>query len=213
VTPSLTRNTLDHPFDPTEGSRQGVSAEFAGLGGDTDFVKLELEARWFIPMWQVLGRRLVWSTGGEIGWGLGDSGQSGEELPVFERYFPGGINSIRGFKTRSLGPEQETPDNGDTHTGAREKEEIGGSQQLILNNELIIPLLKDVGVKGVLFFDCGNAFLADEGIDLGDLRYAAGWGIRWLSPFGPLRIEVGYPLDRQRGEKSSVVQFAFGSPF
>ena len=94
-----------------------------------------------------------------------------------------------------------------------DEEEIGGSQQIIFNNELIIPLLTEVGVKGVLFFDCGNAFLADDGIDFGDLRYAAGWGIRWLSPFGPLRIEIGYPLDRQEGEKSSVFQFAFGSPF
>jgi outer membrane protein insertion porin family len=211
VTPSLVRNTLDHPFDPTDGSRQSASAEFAGLGGDTDFVKLELEARWYVPTWTVVGRKLVWAVGGEVGWGLGDSGRSGEELPVFERYFPGGINSIRGFKTRSLGPTQDVLD--DDRQTIVDEEEIGGSQQLIFNNELIIPLLTEVGVKGVLFFDCGNAFLADDGITFGDLRYAAGWGIRWLSPFGPLRIEIGYPLDRREGEKSSVFQFAFGSPF
>jgi outer membrane protein insertion porin family len=70
-----------------------------------------------------------------------------------------------------------------------------------------------VGVKGVLFFDVGNAFLANDGIDFGDLRYAAGWGIRWLSPFGPLRIELGYPLNEKKGDKTSLVQFAFGSPF
>ena len=211
IKPSVSRNTLDHPFDPTEGSRQSLSSEFAGLGGDSDFVKVELEARWFIPAGTVAGRKLVWATGGEVGWGLGDSGESGEELPAFERYFPGGINSIRGFPARSLGPTQTFPI--DDRTGRMTTQEIGGSQQLILNNELIIPLLTEVGVKGVLFFDCGNAFRASDGIDFGDLRYAAGWGIRWLSPFGPLRIEIGYPLDRKHGEDAQVFQFAFGSPF
>jgi outer membrane protein insertion porin family len=97
---------------------------------------------------------------------------------------------------------------GDDH-----REEIGGSQQLIFNNELIFPIFKEVGVKGVVFFDAGNAFLAGDGIDVTDLRYAVGWGIRWLSPFGPLRIELGYPIGKREGEKTQVIQFAFGSPF
>jgi len=84
---------------------------------------------------------------------------------------------------------------------------------LVVNNELILPLVPDAGIKGVLFFDTGNAFSAQNGIDFGDLRYAVGWGLRWLSPFGPLRIEVGYPLDPRKGESSSVVLFSFGAPF
>jgi outer membrane protein insertion porin family len=128
VTPSLTRNTLDHPYDPTEGSRQSLSAQFAGVGGETNFVKLELEARWFVPLITVIERQLVWSIGGEVDWGLGEEGESGEELPVFERYFPGGINSVRGFEPRSLGPTQLVPD---SRTGREHREEIGGSQQLI----------------------------------------------------------------------------------
>ena len=91
-------------------------------------------------------------------------------------------------------------------------ETVGGSQQLIFNNDLIFPILQDVGVKGVLFFDAGNAFTAADGIDLGGLRLAIGWGIRWLSPLGPLRIEVGYPLDRKPDESASVVLFSFGAP-
>jgi outer membrane protein insertion porin family len=210
VTPSLTRNTLDHPYDPTEGSRQSISAELAGLGGDTEFTKIEIEGRWFVPLFTVIERELVWSVGGEVGWGIGEDGTSGEDLPVFERYFPGGINSVRGFEPRSLGPRQRVFDARDD----RERlEEIGGSNEFIVNNELIIPLLKEVGVKGVLFFDVGNAFLAEDGIDFSDLRYAVGWGIRWLSPFGPLRIELGYPLNEKEGDDTSLIQFAFGSPF
>jgi outer membrane protein insertion porin family len=211
MSPSLTRNTLDHPYDPTEGSRQSLSAEFAGLGGETKFIKLELEARFFVPLVTVLERQLVWAIGGEVGWGVGEDGSSGEDLPVFERYFPGGINSIRGFEPRSLGPKQEVVV--DDRTGRTRGEEIGGSNEFIVNNELIFPILKEVGVKGVLFFDAGNAFLAEDGIDFSDLRYAVGWGIRWLSPFGPLRIELGYPLNEEPGDKTSVIQFAFGSPF
>ncbi len=211
ITPSLIRSTLDHPFDPTRGSRQVFSAEFAGLGGETDFFKIEFTGRWFFPVAELGAKRtLIYSVGGNIGYGLGDSGASGKELPVFERYFPGGINSVRGFDTRTLGPRQEVCDT----TGATcVQSETGGSQQLIFNNELILPLVPDAGIKGVVFFDAGNAFLAEDGIDFTNLRYAVGWGLRWLSPFGPLRIEVGYPLERREGESSSVVLFSFGAPF
>ncbi|RMF25099.1 MAG: outer membrane protein assembly factor BamA, partial [Deltaproteobacteria bacterium] len=148
ITPSLIRSTLDHPFDPTRGSRQVFSAEFAGLGGETDFFKIEFTGRWFFPVAEIGSKRtLVYSVGGNLGYGLGDSGASGKELPVFERYFPGGINSVRGFDTRTLGPKQEVCDT----TGATcVNSETGGSQQLIFNNELIIPLVPDAGIKGVL---------------------------------------------------------------
>ena len=153
---------------------------------------------------------MVHSLGVRLGCGLGDSGASEEELPLFKRYFPGGINSVRGYDTRSLGPEEEfREDDGVSYV----KEAIGGSQQLIITNELIFPVLADAGLKAVVFVDAGNAFTASGGIDLGDLRYAVGWGIRWLSPMGPLRIEVGYPLDPKDGEDSSIVQFSLGAPF
>ena len=92
-------------------------------------------------------------------------------------------------------------------------EEIGGSQQIILNNELIFPILQDAKFKGVIFFDAGNAFLADPGIQLSEIRMAAGWGFRWLSPFGPLRVEVGYPINKAPNADTQVVLFSFGSPF
>lgn len=212
VIPSLFRNTLDHPFDPTSGSRQSIAAEIAGLGGDSDFWKVDVSGRWFFPMGEVWGEReVVFSVGATAGYGLGQSGESGEELPVFERYFPGGINSVRGFDTRELGPTQQVcPKQGIDDDCS--DEQIGGSSQLVINNEFIVPLIPDVGVKAVAFFDIGNAFLADDAFDPGEYRYAAGWGIRWLSPFGPLRVEVGYPLDKKDGEDSPVILFSFGAP-
>ncbi|MFQ5476989.1 MAG: outer membrane protein assembly factor BamA [Candidatus Binatia bacterium] len=213
ISPRLTRNTLDHPFDPTRGSRQVLRAEIAGLGGKSDFFKLEFTGRWFMPVWETKGgREFIYSLGGSVSYGLGDTGKSGKELPLFERYFPGGINSVRGYDPRSLGPSEEFCDN----TGASRNcftESIGGSQQLIVNNELIIPIFKDAGLKGVLFVDGGNSFSADNGLDPTDLLYAVGWGVRWLSPMGPLRIEVGYPLNPREQDNGSVVSFSFGAPF
>ncbi len=210
ISPRLIRSTLDHPFDPARGSRQVLSAEFAGLGGESDFIKLEASGRWYWPVFRTKGGRIfVYSLGTTLGYGIGDSGTSGEELPLFERYFPGGINSHRGFETRTLGPTGVTIDDGEIIN----EEEIGGSSQLIFNNDFLIPIIPDAGFKGVLFFDAGNAFTAEDGLDVGDLRYAVGWGIRWLSPLGPLRVEIGYPLDPEDDEDSSVVQFSFGAPF
>ena len=89
---------------------------------------------------------------------------------------------------------------------------FGGSQQLIFNNEIIFPIVPALGVKGVLFCDAGNAFLASEGISFSGMRVSVGAGIRWLSPIGPLRIEVGFPLNAQTGDQIQRIQFSFGGP-
>ena len=211
IIPSFVRNTLNHAFDPTRGSRQSVSAEIAGLGGSAEYFKLDAQARWYWPLFKALGEReFVYSFAAAMGYGLGESGRSGEELPVFDRYFPGGINSNRGFDSRSMGPTQEVCD----EFGARcDDEEIGGSNQLLFNNDFIIPVVPDAGVKAVLWGDIGNAFLAEDAFDVTDLRYATGVELRWLSPFGPLRISYGFNLDPKNNEDGQVILFSFGGPF
>ncbi len=209
IRPLITRNTLNSLYDPTRGSNEEFSVEYAGLGGETEFIKIDARARFYWPIYKsnLLGT-FVYSIGGAFGYGHG-FGNTGSELPLFERYFPGGINSIRGFRTRTLGPREpiRNPQGEETDT-----DPIGGSLQLIVNNEIIFPIVEQLGLKGVVFFDTGNAWLNDQGYDLGDLRYAVGGGIRWLSPLGPIRIEIGFPLDRKSFEKSSVVLFSFGAP-
>jgi outer membrane protein insertion porin family len=156
---------------------------------------------------------------GDLGYGLGDSGESGKELPLFERYFPGGINSNRGYQVRSLGPRQiviERTNGQDclrTTKGACDLDEIGASQQLMFNNELIFPVVPDAGLKMALFLDVGEGFLADDGIDLLKLRPATGAEVRWLSPLGPVRVSAGFPLDRREDDDSFVILFSFGTPF
>ncbi|MEO2167608.1 MAG: outer membrane protein assembly factor BamA [bacterium] len=210
IAPSFLRNTLNHAFDPTEGSYQDISLEFAGIGGNTAYVRAEARARWFIPVLQVgsLGP-LVFSTGGRFGWGIGEDGISGREIPLIERYFPGGINSVRGFEVRTLGPREDAYGPQGEYLGS---EPVGGTNQLIVQSEFIIPLVPQLGLRGVIFFDMGNAWLQQDGIDFGNLRYSVGGGVRWLSPFGPLRIEFGVPLNLGPNEESEGILFSFGAP-
>jgi len=212
ITPSLTRNTLNHAFDPTGGSRQTFSAEFSGLGGDTDFVKLDLSGRWYWPVFKMPAstRSMLYSLGTSIGYGWGESGRSGEDLPVFDRYFPGGMNSHRAFNARDMGPTQEVCDEFGDHC---DREKIGGSAELLVNNEIIVPIVPDAGVNLVLWCDIGQAYLKDDAYDLSELKYGVGPEVRWLSPFGPLRISYGWNLFPENGEDRSIVLFSFGSPF
>ncbi len=220
IIPRIFRDTRNHPFDPTRGSMQDLSVEIAGLGGNTRFIKAETRARWYVPVYKhdALGE-LTFSTGWNLGFGYGYGGQ--REIPLFERYFPGGINTVRGYRIRtmgprvalfdqSLGPASTCPTGSLTCGRFLGTDVIGGSSQLIINNELIFPLVKSLGLKGVVFFDAGNAFSAAQGIDFNELRMSAGAGIRWLSPIGPLRIEIGVPLNERESDDTQTVQFSFG---
>jgi outer membrane protein insertion porin family len=208
LTPRLYRDTRNHPFDPTAGSLQDLSFEFAGLGGQSKFVRLEARTRFYYPFYRSENwGTFVYSLGAQLGYGQGFGGRT--ELPLFERYFPGGINSVRGFRILSLGQRVPLMDPFGNNLG---RTSIGGSQQLIFNNDLIFPIVESIGLKGVVFFDAGNAFLAARGIDPGNLRLASGAGIRWLSPIGPLRIEVGFPLNPRVGDDRQTVMFSFGGP-
>jgi len=212
ITPRFLRDTRNHPFDPTAGSLQDLGIEVAGIGGSSKFIKLEARGRWYYPFYRSESwGTFVASTGGTLGYGFGYGDD--RELPLFERYFPGGINSVRGFRILSLGPRNlifgEEPSDG------FDRESIGGSQQLIFNNELIVPIVESMGLKAVGFFDAGNAFSAADGIEFTGsrgMRMAAGGGIRWLSPIGPLRLEIGFPLNPRVGDDEQAFMFSFGGP-
>jgi outer membrane protein insertion porin family len=210
ITPRVSRNTLNHAFDPTAGSFQDFSVELAGLGG-TQFVKMEARERWYYTFLRTksLGD-FTYSLGAALGYGIGNEGLNGDELPLFERYFPGGINSIRGFETRTLGPREVRKN---IFGQVVDTTPIGGSEQVILNNEIIFPIVQGIGLKGVVFVDAGNAYSAEDGITIDETRVSAGAGLRWLSPLGPFRIELGKPLVSKKFDEESLVLFSFGGPF
>ena len=226
IIPRIFRDTRNNLLDPTTGSYQDLSLEVAGLGGDSQFINAQSRARFYVPVLNIaaLGAPIVFATGWNLGYGFGYGSQP--ELPLFERYFPGGINSVRGFQVRSLGPTnlvtqqaQGLPENQcplgmppNECAALFRRDVIGGSQQLIFNNEIIFPILVSLGVKGVVFCDAGNAFTVSEGINFDGMRVSVGGGIRWLSPIGPLRIEAGFPLNAQTGDQVQRIQFSFGGP-
>lgn len=192
---TLRYDSRDRQFNPTEGGNHSLSIEYAGLGGDIGFTKYMAEAGQYFP--------LFWDTVGFIHGRAGYVEQNTNgKLPDYERFYLGGMNSLRGFDWRDISSYDE---NGD---------KIGGDKFVQMNVEYLIPLVKEAGVVGVLFFDIGNVYNDDEDWDLGLTRESAGFGFRWYSPMGPIRIENGYILDPREGEDSGGRwEFTMGSAF
>jgi outer membrane protein insertion porin family len=193
---SFVRDTRDNFMNPTRGNRTSLAGEYAGgiLGGDNYFLKYELEHSTYVPLfWKLVG--MVHGEYGRI------QGFDGRVPPIYEKFFLGGILTLRGFPFRGVGPKDE---NGDPK---------GGYSQLYFNTELIIPIAPEQGFNLVLFYDTGNAWDKDEKVTLDSFRQSAGFGIRWMSPIGPFRLELGYILDRKDGESKSDWGFMIGNFF
>jgi outer membrane protein insertion porin family len=215
VTPGLSYDSRDHFFAPTEGTKSAFSIKMAGLGGDTRFIKSDVSGRWHYPLLKdpKWGGNWVLALGGQLGYGIGlaerDNGT--KDLPLFERYFLGGINSVRGFAERSLGPRAPSNCRPRTPGGdpiCRDTDVIGGEKAMVLSSEILFPIMEEYGIRGVAFFDMGNAF---EDFSFADLRKSVGAGVRWMSPFGPLRVELGFPLNNKPDDETSVLGFSIGS--
>ena len=189
VTLTLVRDTKDDQIFPSKGSKNSVSVEHTGtiFMGDVSFTKYTGTSSWFFP----LPLENVFAVRGRAGY---MQPNEGKEIPVYQRFYLGGMNSLRGL--RDIGPVDDQND------------PIGGETMLNFTTELVFPLLKDAGIKGVVFFDTGNAW--NSGYHLGDMRKTAGTGVRWYSPIGPLRLEWGYVLDRKEGESPSRWEFTIG---
>lgn len=192
---ALRHDTRDDAFFPSEGIVANLSTELAGgpLGGTTYFVKYEGD----IVKFFALPLNTTFSLRGSLGY---VQGHSGNKMPVYVRYFLGGMNTIRGFETRTISPKDEITD-----------DLIGGTTKMVGNAEFVFPLIEEQKIKGVLFFDAGNAY--DGQIDFRDIRMGAGGGIRWFSPMGPLRLELGVNLDPRTGEASQQWDFTIGTLF
>ncbi|MEW6673774.1 MAG: outer membrane protein assembly factor BamA [Thermodesulfobacteriota bacterium] len=195
ITASISYDSKDRMFNPTEGSEHILRYQYAGLGGNIGFSKITAETGWYIPLfWGVVN-----FLHGKAGYVAENSGML---LPDYERFYLGGMNSVRGYDWRGIHAVDE---NGD---------EIGGDKFVQFNFEILIPLIKKQGVVGVLFYDTGDVYGTDESISFSDLRESVGYGIRWFSPIGPIRLENGYILNPREGEKTGGRwEFTMGSAF
>ncbi|MDD2904149.1 MAG: BamA/TamA family outer membrane protein [Syntrophales bacterium] len=191
---TLRRDSRDAIFNPTRGSDNSFNIEMAGLGGDTAFLRYIVESGWYFPLW--------WKTVGVIHGRLGYMMRlPWGALPAYEKFYLGGIDSIRGFKYADISPR-------DPVTGER----IGGDKFVQLNLEYRFPLIKKLGVTGTVFFDAGNVYGSNQAF-FSSMRTSVGCGFRWFSPMGPLRVEWGYNLRPKSWEKHSAWEFTVGSQF
>jgi len=177
----------------------------------------------------------VWSFVGKLNveWGLITS-RDGLGVPIFERYFLGGITDVRGFPIQSIGPRVGSPSSYNDPTFGTVPERgvaFGGNMQAYTNLEIEFPIIESVGIKGVVFTDAGNAWnmeqslcepaprfddeqIAPCGVHPLQLRTSWGFGVRWFSPLGPLRFEWGFPFNpRPPYEDDVEFQFTVGNAF
>ncbi len=133
-------------------------------------------------------------------------------VPIFERFFLGGINTVRGFRPYSLGPKIQIPVSPDPNAALFSFRK-GGDKSLVFNWELEFDILKEMMIKGVLFVDAGNAYDDDENYSIGKLRSSWGFGIRWYTFLGTLRFEWGLPFSPLPGEDKIVFEFNIGGSF
>ena len=179
----LKYESRNNVFLPRRGSSHGISFEYAGIGGTIGFTKYLTETTWVLPLfWDV--RAIAHAEGGYV------VQNKRKKLPDYEKFYMGGIGSLRGFERDDLAPKDKDGDS------------VGGNKYVQFNFEVVFPLVKDVGVHGLVFFDTGDVYGEGEKIepDPASLRQSAGAGIRWISPVGPIDVEYGYILDPKESD-------------
>jgi outer membrane protein insertion porin family len=188
------RDGRDSLIYPTKGAYHRIGSEIGTPAGTLEYYKLSYQYQRYFP----LTRLLTFMINGEIGYG---SGYGGAPLPFFKNFVAGGVNSVRGFRSYTIGPKDT---NGDPR---------GGSRKLVGNAELLFPfpgLENDRSVRIGAFFDSavvGDSYTRDE------LRYSAGMSLLWVSPLGPLKLSVAQPLRERPGDRTQKFQFTIGGVF
>jgi outer membrane protein insertion porin family len=204
---SVIRDTRDDALDTHDGAYASANAQLAAhaIGSEVGFVKSFLTAQLFrtVPH---LGR-VVFAGSARVGMARGLENQG--QLPASERFFAGGDTTVRGFALDQLGVRHTPSEPGDTvdENGFA----IGGNGVTIFNAELRVPVTGALGVVG--FLDTGNVFARISDIDPAELRSAVGGGVRYKSPVGPLRFDVGVKIRRQPGESRAAWFISFGQAF
>ncbi|MEH0020006.1 MAG: outer membrane protein assembly factor BamA [Desulfobacter sp.] len=194
ITPFISYDSRNHRFLPTKGMFHKLSMEYAGefLGGELDFTKYLAESAFFFPLfWKFTGA--VYGKGGYL------DDRTGDDVELdWEKFYLGGINSVRGFDDTDI---NTTPSGSSI--------EQGGEKFVQFNAEMIFPIQADSGVYGVLFYDTGDVYRTSENIDFGGLFSSTGFELRWNSPMGPIRLAYGLVIEGQDQKDTGDGQFDF----
>ena len=188
------RDKRDSVIYTTSGTLQRITAEVGLPGGDLTYYRASYQHQWYYP----LTRDLVFYTNGQIGYA---GGYENKPLPFFKVFYLGGVNSLRGYETASVGPKDT---NGDS---------LGGSHLLLASAEILFPfpgLQKDKSVRLSWFVDAGTV---GEKYDFQEMRYSTGLGFNWYSPVGPMKISFGKALNPKPDDRLQSIQFTLGTIF
>ncbi len=189
-------DTRNDPFYPTKGILTGISAKLTSpvFLSESDFIKLSCYGN----IYHEVRHGLVVAASVRAGFARG-YGATATELPIVERFFLGGRTTVRGYEQDTLGPK------------GSDGNPTGGNAFLMENLEMRISLGKGIGI--VTFLDGGNVWLKVRDIDPIDTKFTAGIGLRYDTPVGPLRVDYGHKLQREKDESAGEVHFSIGHAF
>ncbi len=210
LTLGWSRDSRDNSLAPTRGVYQRLNGEFALPGFDIQYYKATYQYQQYIP----LSRTWTLAFNGEVGWG--DVYGKTDEFPFFKNFYAGGIGSVRGYKSGSLGPKEYDPYDGDS-------DNLGGDRKLTGSIEILAPLPGgDRTLRVFGFLDAGYVWGYEgvgvrqyrrQSMSLSDLRYSTGIGVAWISPLGPLKFSIAAPLNDKNGDDIQRFQFQIGTGF
>lgn len=211
--PSIQRFTVDDRADPRSGTVLSLNSQAGGLGGGNKFLKAVAHARYYYsflksPTWG------TWVASQGVTFGIGTNLSSGSagNLPLYERFFPGGVAGaydVRGYQLYSLGPLVTLFNSAGQPISVQN---IGGSKMLILSNEITFPILTGLGIRGVVFSDAGQSYTLQQSMNPESLQASYGFGVRWKSPFGPLSLDIARPINPRPADRSTVFEIGSGAP-
>lgn len=193
-------NHLDSRIDPTQGYFGRYGVDIAGVGGDVRYLRNTIAGGYFLPFFD---RRLVLGVNGEVGYIVG----LGEDVRLADRFFVGGTK-IRGFENAGVGPRDLSTDDA-----------LGGNLMGLATAEVTftLGLPRELGVSGKIFVDAGTLSNIEESgpniVDSGSIRAAAGVGIAWRSPLGPMRLDIAEAFIKEDHDKTELFRFSFGTRF
>jgi len=202
-------DSRDDILFPKKGELRRVSGEISTPGLDLQIYKLNLQETWY----KDLTKDLTVMLNGQFGYA---NSYGGKEFPFYKNFYVGGVNTVRGYAQGSIGPVCLV---GDTSCGSNTSTSnmfLGGNKQIVANAELFmpVPFVKNNNqFRLSAFIDAGNVYSSDQSVVLGDLRYSAGMGVLWVSPFGPLKLVYAVPFNNQSTDKTESIQFQMGQQF
>ncbi len=202
-------DSRDDILFPKKGELRRVSGEIATPGLDLQIYKLSLQETWY----KDVTKDLTVMLNGQFGYA---NSYGGKEFPFYKNFYVGGVNTVRGYAQGSIGPVCLV---GDTSCGSNTSTSnmfMGGNKQIVMNAELFmpVPFIKNNNqFRLSAFIDAGNVYSLDQSVVLGDLRYSAGMGVLWVSPFGPLKLVYAKPFNNQSTDKTESIQFQMGQQF